>query len=154
MSNEKSNPSTPVVVTQAALRRIERELKIRFRAYFQPGERARLSVEDEKDYVYARLSLALPGGRDRLDLEAAMIAQDQDRRFVEATTSRMRLLGAIEFLSQQLEAYFRSQRQLRFHVDWRLYPVEEATVRFRGRHRQPGLEREASKLLGEDEELL
>lgn len=152
MNSEQSNPSTPVVVTEAALRRIEQKLKTRFRAYFKPGEKIRLSVEDEEDFVYAQLSLALPDKTRRLELEAAMIVQDQDRRFVEATTSRMRLLGAIEFLSERLEEYFRSQRQLRFHVDWRLYPVEEATVRFRGQHRRPKLEEQATELLDDHEE--
>lgn len=152
MKRDRREDTTPVVVTKAALRRIERRLKTRLRAYFRPGEKLRLSVEDEEDFVYAQLAMIAPGDSERLDLEAAMIVQDQDRRFVESTTSRMRLLGAIEFLADQLEAYFRNQRQTRFHVDWRLYPNEEATVRFRGRHHRPKLEQQATAMLEDDEE--
>lgn len=141
----------PVVVTERALRRIERELKTRLRAFFRPGERLRLSVEDEEDFVHARLSVRLPDESVSLDLEAAVIVQDQDPRFLKATTSRKRMLGAIEFLSEKLEEYFRSQRQHRFHVDWRLYAFDAATVRFRGRRRRPQLEKRADELL-EDQE--
>ncbi len=144
--------TTPVVVTEAALRKIEGRLKTRLRAFFRPGEKIRLSVEDEQDYVYAQLSLIMPGESFQMELEAAIIAQDQDRLFLDATDSRARMLGAIEFLSEKLESYFRSQRHLRFHVDWRLYPFEAATVRFRGRERHPELEDKATELIegGED----
>ena len=141
----------PVVVTEKALREIESRLKTRLRAYFRPGERLDLTVEDEEDFVYAQLSVHLPDESYRLDLEAAMIAQDQNQMFVEQTTSRKRLLGAIEFLSDKLEDYFRSKRETRFHVDWRLYGYESSTVRFRGRQRRPELERRASELLDDDE---
>lgn len=151
-SHDRRDSNDPVVVTEKALRRIEREIKTRLRAYFRPGERLELSVEDEEDFVYAQLSVLLPDESSRLDLEAAMITQDQDQQFVEMTTSRKRMLGAIEFLSGKLEDYFRSQRQARFHVDWRLYPFDAATVRFRGRQRRPRLERRASELLEGDEQ--
>ncbi len=152
MTSPKSGDDPFVVVTEKALRQIERRLKTRFRAYFRPGERLRLSVEDEQDFVYAQLSMQLPGGTFRLDLEAAMIVQDQDDHFVKATTSRGRLLGAIEFLADRLEEYFRSQRRIRFHIDWRLYPFEAATVRFRGRQRHPELEEQATDLLEQQDE--
>ena len=146
-ASQSPQSDQPVVVTDKALRRIERRIKTRLRAFFRPGERLRLSVEDDQDFVYARLSVLLPDDSARLDLEAAVIEQDQDRRFVERTTSRKRMLAAIEFLSDQLEEYFRSQRRQRFHVDWRRYPFDVATVRFRGRRRRPKLERRADELL-------
>ena len=152
MQRGDGEESAEVVVTEAALRKIETELKTRFRAYFRPGERIRLSVEDEEDFVYAKMVVQPAGENERLELEAAMIVQDQDRRFVDATTSRGRMLGAIEFLSQRLEEYFRGQRQLRFHIDWRLYSMDSATVRFRGRRRNPKLEKQASQMLGDNEE--
>lgn len=152
MTNSRAGGDTPVVVTQKALRGIESRFKTRFRAYFRPGERLRLTVEDEQDFVYAQLSMSSPDESFRLDLEAAMIVQDQDHRFVDATTSRGRLLGAIEFLAGRLEEYFRSQRQLRFHIDWRLYPFQESTVRFRGRLRHPELEERATDLLADDDQ--
>ncbi len=150
--DENKPSSSEVVVRKAALRRIEDRLKTRLRAYFRPGERLSLTVEDEKDFVYAQMSLQSPDGEFRLDLEAAMIVQDQDRRFVSATTSRARVLGAIEFLSEKLEEYFRSQRRIRFHIDWRLYPFKAATVRFRGRLRHPELEERADEWLDTNEE--
>lgn len=152
MTDEQGQTDAPVVVTEPALRRIEQRLKTRLRAYFRPGERVGLTVEDEDDFVYAQLTVSLPDDSSRLDLEAAMIAQDQHRMFVDRTTSRKRLLGAIEFLSEKLEEYFRSQRQERFHVDWRLYDYDAATVRFRARHRRPELEQRASDLLDDDPE--
>lgn len=151
MNYDQRENSAPVVVTQKALRRIERRLKARFRAYLRPGEKLRLSVEDEEDFVYAQMSLSLPDETFRLDLEAAMIVQDQERQFLEGTTSRTRLLGAIEFLSEQIDGYFRSQRDSRFHVDWRLYPFDAATVRFRGREHRPDLEERATELLDDEE---
>ena len=146
----QKNDDEPVVVTQRALRRIEREIKTRLRAFFRPGERLRLSVEDEEDFVCAKMSVKLPDESAHLQLEAAMIVQDQDPRFVEMTTSRKRMLGAIEFLASRLEEYFRSQRTMRFHVDWRLYSLEAATVRFRGQYRRPKLEKRADELLDDD----
>ena len=61
------------------------------------------------------------------------------------------MLGAIEFLADQLEEYFRNQRQTRFHVDWRIYDLEDATVRFRGQERRPELEEQATALLNDDD---
>ena len=145
--NNSQASGQAVVVTPKALRQVERRIKARLRAYFRPGEKLRLTVEDDEDFVYAQMALLLPDESFRLDLEAAMIIQDQDRRFVDNTSSRTRLLGAIEFLSEQIESYFRSQRDLRFHVDWRLYPYNASTVRFRGRERRPELEERATELL-------
>ena len=149
---EEGQKAPDVVVTPAALRRIEARLKTRLRAYFRPGESLELTVEDEEDFVFAQMALRSADEAFRLELEAAVIVQDQDRRFVESTTSRTRLLGAIEFLSDRLEEYFRSQRQLRFHVDWRLVPFQAATVRFRARKRHPDLEDRAAELLDEQGE--
>lgn len=150
MIDEKGvSHETSVVVTEKALRRVERRLKTRLRAYFEPGEKLRINVEEEEDFVYAQLALRKGGDRFRLELEAAIIVQDQEHLFVEATTPRSRLMGAIEFLSERLEQYFKNQRGLRFHVDWRLYPFDSATVRFRGRERRPELEEQATQLLDE-----
>lgn len=148
MTTMSDNPTEqPVVVTPAALRRIERRVQARLRAYFRPGERIELSIEDDEDFVYAQMSVVQPDDSFQLDLEAAIIEQDQDPRFLKHTNSRHRMLGAIEFLADQLEEYFRNQRETRFHVDWRIYDLEDATVRFRGRERRPDLEEQASELL-------
>ncbi len=136
-----------VVVTQKALRRLEKKLKTRFRAYLKPGEKIALSVEEESDFVYARLGLRLPSNQRRLDLEAAVIVQDQDHLYLKSSTGKGRLLTAIDFLGEQLEQYFEARRQTRFHIDWRLYGYREATVRFRGQESQPKLEAEATALL-------
>lgn len=152
MGTEQSPESTPVVVTEKSLRMIEARLKTRFRAFFRPGEKIKLAVEDEEDFVYCKFTLTLPDGSFCLDLEAAVIVQDQEKLFVDATTSRARQLGAIEFLSSQLDHYFRSQRQERFHIDWRIYDFEAARIRFRGELRHPELERQAAKLLAETSE--
>lgn len=152
MSIKVEVDSAAVVISERALRGIEGRLKTRLRAYFRPGERLRLETEDEQDFVYCKLSVSRADESLCLELEAAVIVQDQDQTFLKGTTSAMRLLGAIEFLSQRLEEFFKSQRQARFHIDWRLYPFEGATIRFRGGQRHPDLEDQASALLGEDEE--
>ncbi len=152
MGIEEPEESAPIVVTQRALRQIEARLKTRFRAFLRPGERVRLSVEEESDFVCCQMIMGLPDDSFSIDLEAAIIVQDQEHQFLSATTSRKRLLAAIEFLSSQLDEYFRSQRQERFHIDWRIYSFESANIRFRGRRRHRDLEREASDLLGDDHE--
>lgn len=152
MSSSKEELESAVVITERALREIEGRLKVRFRAYFRPGERLRLETEDEQDFVFCKMVVSRADESLCLELEAAVIAQDQEPQFLKGTTSMARLLGAIEFLSQRLEEYFKSQRQSRFHIDWRLYPFEAATVRFRGGQRHPDLEDQASALLGEDDE--
>lgn len=152
MSNADQKDTQSVVITPRALREIEGRLKVRFRAFFRPGERLRLETEDEQDFVYCKLLVSRADESLCLELEAAVIAQDQDPTFLKGTTSVVRLLGAIEFLSQRLEEFFKSQRLERFHIDWRLYPFEAATIRFRGGQRHPDLEEQASALLGEDDE--
>ncbi len=136
-----------VVVTKKALKRLEKRMRTRFRAYLKPGEKIGLAIEEEEDFVYGQLHLQLPDGSERLDLEAAVIVHDQEHLYLQQSEPKGRLLTAIEFLGQQLETYFEQRRQLRFHVDWRLYSFEEATVRFRGQKSRPDLEAEATALL-------
>lgn len=149
MQHESSTEE--VVITSAALRKIETRLRARFRAFLRPGERMALKVEEEEDFSFAHLSLSIPDGSYHLDLEGAVIVQDQEENFLVSGTSRDRLLMAIEFLSVALNDYFRGQRRERFHPDWRLYPFEGAQVRFRGGLSYPGLEEKATQLLENDE---
>ncbi len=142
---------TEVVLSPRTLREIEGRLRVRFRAFLRPGEKIALSVEDEEDFVYAQLLISSRDETFQLDLEAAVIEQDQEEGLVRATTSAMRLLAAIEYLSSQAEEFFRSQRRARYHVDWRIYDCEGARVRFRGQQRRPDLEAQATDLLGDEE---
>jgi hypothetical protein len=135
-----------------ALREIEARLRVRFRAYLRPGERVSLSVEDEEGFVFARLVVASRDESFRLELEAAVIEQDQIAAVLGATTSKMRLFAAIEFVSGHAEEYFRSQRHVRHHLDWRIYDCEGVQVRFRGQRKHPDLESEATALLDEEGE--
>ena len=150
MSGEGKDPGQlEVVLSPRALQEIQGRLRLRFRAYLRPGEKVALKVEDEEGFVFAHLAIASRDKKFQLDLEAAVIDQDQLEAFLLATTSRHRLLAAIEFLSGMAEEYFRSQRHARFHLDWRIYELEGAQVRFRGQERKPGLEEAASELLAE-----
>ncbi|MFW5966118.1 MAG: hypothetical protein ACOCV2_01315 [Persicimonas sp.] len=128
---------------------IRQALTARFGAFLKPGESIDLAAEKSDEYVYAKLTVSAADESFQLDVEAAVLAADQDRieRF-EAPEQILEL--AIEFLKRQTYDFFRSDRDERFHVDWRIYPVDKATVRFRGQVRRPELERRADDLL-EDE---
>jgi hypothetical protein len=128
---------------------IRQALTARFSAFLKPGESLELDAEQSEDYVYGTIAVTSADESFRLDLEASILAADQK---VEKLDSPERFLElALEFLKLQLYEFFRQDRQERFHVDWRLYPVEKATIRFRGQIRKPSLEREADALLGEED---
>lgn len=133
----------------AACLRIQKAMQSRFRAYLRPGERLRVQIEREKDFVYAQMIVEMPDGSYHLDIEAAVIVQDQEFEVTQVLVPEERLELAFEFLRGQLHDYFRQNRVNRFHADWRIYPFEGTKIRFRGRLTQPGLERLADELLGE-----
>ncbi|RAL23603.1 hypothetical protein DL240_05435 [Lujinxingia litoralis] len=145
----RETPRATVVLSPAALRKIEARLRTRYHAYLRPGERIALAIEEEPDFVYAKLTLFRRDKTFSLDLEGAVIVQDQDASFLSATLPHDRLLAAIEYLAEQLAGYFRAQRQQRFHLDWRKHPFDAMLIRFRGEERSPGLEQQANQLLGE-----
>lgn len=128
---------------------IRQALTARFGAFLKPGESIDIVAEKSEEYVYAKVTVGSADESFQLGVEAAVLAADQERieRF-EAPEQILEL--AIEFLKRQAYDFFRSDRDERFHVDWRLYPVDKATVRFRGQVRRPELERRADDLL-EDE---
>lgn len=146
-------PQAEVVLPAAARRKIESRLRTRYHAYLRPGERIGLDVEEEEDFVFARLKLTSADKRFALELEGAAIAQDQEAGFMAATTARDRLLAIVEFLAGQLADFFRVQRVQRFHLDWRKHPFNGLTVRFRGIERSPELDAQADLLLGEESEV-
>lgn len=129
---------------------IRQALVARFGAFLKPGESIDIDAEKSDEYVYARVEVASADETFKLGVEAAVLAADQERlerldppeRFLELT---------IEFLKLQVYEFFRRDRDERFHVDWRLYPVDTATIRFRGQVRRPELERRADALLDEDD---
>ena len=141
-----------VVLSGGALRKIEARLRARFRAFLRPGERIRLTVEEEDEFSFAHLKLVAADGSYRLDLEGALIAREQPEVLVVTASTRDRLVMAIEFLSAALNDYFRGQRRERFHPDWRIYPFEGAEIRFRGGLVYPELEAQAQGLLHDDDE--
>lgn len=133
----------------AACLRIEKAMQTRFRAYLRPGERLRVQIEREQDFVYAQMIVELPDGSYHLNVEAAVIEHDQEFEITQALAPDGRLEFAFEFLRGQLHDYFRGNRVERFHSDWRIYPFEGTKIRFRGCLTQPGVERLADELLGE-----
>lgn len=130
---------------------IRQSLTARFAAFLKPGEALEVDAELSDEYVYGTVAVTSADDSFRLDVEAAILSADQDR-IDELDPPEAYLELAIEFLKLQLYEFFRRDRDERFHVDWRLYPVEKATIRFRGQVRRPDLERRADELL-EDEEL-
>ncbi|QDG54600.1 hypothetical protein FIV42_28795 [Persicimonas caeni] len=128
---------------------IRQALTARFSAFLKPGESLELDAEQSEDYVYGTIAVTSADESFRLDLEASILAADQKAEKLDSPERFLEL--ALEFLKLQLYEFFRQDRQERFHVDWRLYPVEKATIRFRGQIRKPSLEREADALLGEED---
>lgn len=128
---------------------IRQALTARFSAFLKPGESLELDAEKSDDYVYGTIAVTSADKSFRLDLEASILAADQKQEKLDNPDGFLEL--TLEFLKLQLYEYFRQDRQERFHIDWRLYPVEKATIRFRGQIRKPSLEREADELLEDDD---
>ncbi|MFP4600362.1 MAG: hypothetical protein ACLFVJ_19055 [Persicimonas sp.] len=126
---------------------IGQALMARFAAFLKPGESLDLDAEKSEDYVYATLVVTSADNSFRLDLEASVLAADLQVDKLSDPDAYLDL--AFEFLKLQLYEFFRQDRQERFHIDWRLYPVEKATIRFRGEATKPSLEREADAMLEE-----
>lgn len=129
---------------------IRQALTARFAAFLKPGESLQIDAEKSAEYVYGTIVVTSADDSFRLDLEASILAADQKAEKLDNPERFLEL--SIEFLKLQLYEFFRQDRQERFHIDWRLYPVEKATIRFRGQIRKPSLEREADELLDEDGE--
>jgi hypothetical protein len=128
---------------------IRQALTARFSAFLKPGEALRIDAERSQDYVYATVAVTSADDSFRLDLEAAITAADQKVEALDDPDASLEL--AIEFLKLQLYEFFRQDRQERFHIDWRLYPVERATIRLRGEIRKPSLEQRADQMLADDD---
>lgn len=131
---------------------IRQALTTRFAAFLKPGERLEIDGEKSEEYVYATIAVRSADDSFQLDLEASILAADQQLKKLDNPDGYLEL--TIEFLKLKLYEFFREDRQERFHIDWRLYPVEKATIRLRGEIRKPELEREADELLDEDHPIL
>ncbi|MEC9398705.1 MAG: hypothetical protein VX475_13845 [Myxococcota bacterium] len=124
-------------------------------AFLAPGERFAIDAEvgqpgpnGAPEYVWAQLLLGTPDDTFRLEVEGAMVPADQppEQSFPEGRDAISELLA---FLRLQVYEFFRLDRQLRFHDDWRLQPFQGKTLRFRGAVRYPGLDERADELLGQ-----
>jgi hypothetical protein len=152
MSQHDGETSKQSTEARGRAYRLQRTLTHRFAAYLAPGERVSVSMEIEKDFVYSKWTVATPRMDSRIDVEAVLIAQDQDVAYLHQRDTAVRLEGVLSFLEGQLSEYFRQGRRQRFHGDWRIYDFEEAKVRFRGEWSSPDLEAQADALLGEGDE--
>jgi hypothetical protein len=140
-------PAAPQLLAGRARKLIREALTTRFAAFLKPGERLDIDAEQSDEYVWATIRVTTVDESFQLDVEASILAADQNESTLSEPARYLEL--AIEFLKLQLYEFFRQDRDERFHVDWRIYPVEKVTVRFRGRMRMPSLERDADELLGE-----
>lgn len=129
--------------------KLEQALMGRFAAYLRPGESLTLDAEKAADFVFVQLELAAADKSFELTLEAAILSQDQGEEALDDPQAHVEL--ALEFLKMQLYEYFRSDRAQRFHIDWQLYPVERATIRFHGELRRPKLDAQADRMLDADD---
>ncbi len=148
VSSQNSTPQggTNVELLAARQKQLIREaLTTRFAAFLKPGERLEVDAEKADEYVYGTIKVTTADDSFRLDVEAAILAADQHEAKLDEPERYLEL--ALEFLKLQLYEFFRQDRQERFHIDWRIYPVEKASIRFRGQIRKPSLERGADELL-------
>jgi hypothetical protein len=129
--------------------RIAHAMQYRFNAYLRPGESITIDAERDDDYVYSTLAVEAADESFRLELEAAVLAADQG---VEEFVHPQEALNlGFELLKRQLYEFFQSNREERFHVDWRQYTIDQTEVRFRGRIHRPELERRADEMLDESD---
>lgn len=153
MNETKNAGAGSATETKARAYRLQRTLTNRFAAYLMPGERVSVVIEIENDFVYSKWTVATPRMESRLDVEAVLISQDQEMAFVKSHELAARLEFVLSFLEGQVADYFRQARRPRFHDDWRIYPYEEALIRFRGEWTSPHLRDQADaflELAGED----
>lgn len=124
---------------------IRQTLISRFGAFLKPGERLEIDAEKSSEYVYATLAVEAADRTFRVEVKGSILAADHGEEELIVQDQMLELL--IEFLKMQLYEFFRSDREERFHVDWRKYPVERAEIRFRGQVTRPALEEKADELL-------
>ena len=127
---------------------IRQTLISRFGAFLKPGERLSIDAEKASDYVFAGLSVEAADRTFRVEVEGALLAADHGEDTLDGPEEKLELV--IEFLKMQLYEFFRSDREERFHIDWRKYPVERGTVRFKGQITRPALEERADELLDDE----
>ena len=129
---------------------IKSSIKARFSAFLKPGERLEIDAERSIEYVWGQIRLFSADESYEFLLEGAIIASDQDNK--EPIHAEDRALDvAFEFLKRQFYEFFRSDRSETFHKQWKLYPVDEATIRFRAIERRPDLEQRADEILDDPE---
>src|SRR5690554_1435248 len=122
--------SAPEVLGGRARQLIRQSLTQRFSAFLKPGEKLDIAAEHSDEYIWARIRLSRVDESFQLDVEASVLAADQTAGGPWDATRYLEL--GTEFLKLQLYEFFRQDRDERFHIDWRLYPVEAAHIRFRG----------------------
>lgn len=144
-SVETPSPAPPEVLGGRSRQLIRQALMQRFSAFLKPGESLEIEAEHSAEYIWARIRLARVDESFQLDVEASILEADQKDRGAWDATRYLEL--GIEFLKLQLYEFFRQDRDERFHIDWRIYPVEAVVVRFRGLISMPSVEREADALL-------
>ncbi|MGM0555641.1 MAG: hypothetical protein ACQEVA_04595 [Myxococcota bacterium] len=128
---------------------IRQTLISRFGAFLKPGERLEIDAERSSEYVYSTLAVEAADRTSRVEVEGSIIAADHGEETLDSPEHALELV--IEFLKMQLYEFFRSDREERFHIDWRKYPVERGTIRFRGQITRPALEEKADELLDDQE---
>jgi hypothetical protein len=128
---------------------IRQTLISRFGAFLKPGEQLEIDAERSSEFVYATLAVEAADRTFRVEVEGSFLAADHGDEVLASPDAALELV--IEFLKMQLYEFFRSDREERFHIDWRKYPVERGTIRFRGQITRPALEEKADELLDDQE---
>ncbi len=124
-----------------------RALNRDYEAFLAPGERLSVEGAATEEYVHAQLSLRSADRSTQLDVEAVIMPKQDLKAWQEHLGDKEFMDLLFGFLRVQLYEFFRQDRSLRFHVDWRLFPFEGYTVRFRGAFKRPELIDQADALL-------
>lgn len=140
-----ANPDT-LVLAPADRLAIARALTADFEAFLAPGERFDVKGEVKPEYLYSQIILRSADQSFQLDLESVTVSREENPSAAELTDhDGLELL--FDFLRVQLYEFFRADRSMRFHVDWRAYAFEGYTLRFRVNISSPSLDARADALL-------
>lgn len=138
-----SEDAQPVKGKRLAL--IESSIGARFRAFLKPGESLSVEAEKTDEYVWGKLLLETADDSFEFELEGALLGSDQSQQKIYEHERKLEIV--FEFLKRQFYEFFRTDRRETFHLDWKLYHLDEATVRFRAQTRKPRLEDRADTIL-------
>lgn len=134
-------------VSAEELAQLHEALATRHGARLKPGEGITVRAERLPEHVAAVLVLASADDAMRLELEAAVIPDDDHKA---VATPDEQLDAAVDFCDAMLTEFLDNDRFGNFHDDWRLYDFDDLVVRFRAQLTHPNIDALADAWLAEN----